>query len=705
MPRLPGKIRQVYAQEFQRRRQFFLVGQFEKDARVGRNGQPGILRQLVLELPCTPSRIAESNHHIARVPGLADRQEDIARRCQADFLIHCQGRLPAPERTVQDESAVGLNRPAEEDRQPGQCCRFERHVDFLEKRGQIHVDRSIDYHTERPLIVVFSNVDQGFGKIRILHRRHGDEKMVSQIDTCHDVCILSPTPGRTKGKSVLESVLVWFRRDLRDIDNTALAEATRRASKVFCAFIFDREILDPLDSKHDRRVEFIRESLVELDQSLRSNGGGLIVRTGLATEEIPHLARVLRVSAVFANRDYEPMAKRRDADVANALKAAGIGFESFKDQVIFEHPEVLSLSERPYTIFTPYKNAWLKRLMESDLMPFDVVPGRFSPGISAPDIPTLEQIGFLPTNLQQLGIAPGMSGAQRTLDDFGGRMENYGAQRDYPAVKGVSYLSVHLRFGTISIRELATRALGAGALAGQDGAATWLAELIWREFYFMILDCFPHVVGHAFKPEFDQIRWEDDEHAKALYSAWCAGRTGFPLVDAAMRQLNASGYMHNRLRMVTASFLTKDLGIDWRWGEAYFARQLNDFDLSANNGGWQWAASSGCDAQPYFRIFNPVAQSERFDPQGRFIRLYLPELSRVPDRFIHAPWRMSPREQEDCGVIIGRDTPAPIVDHETARRQTLERYSVVRKGGGAAPQTPQSGAEAPLPDTVFRDTD
>ena len=504
---------------------------------------------------------------------------------------------------------------------------------------------------------------------------------------------------------MLESVLVWFRRDLRDIDNAALAEATRRGGKVFCAFVFDREILDTLDSKHDRRVEFIRESLIELDESLRSNGGGLIARTGRATEEIPRLAKALRVSAVFTNRDYEPLAKRRDAEVGNALSAAGIGFESFKDQVIFEHPEVLSLSGRPYTIFTPYKNAWLKRLTESDLIPFRIVPGRLSATDSASDVPPLEQIGFLPTSLRQLGITPGMSGAQSVLDDFGGRIENYRAQRDYPAVKGVSYLSVHLRFGTISIRELATRALDAGALAGQDGAATWLAELIWREFYFMILDCFPHVVDNAFKPEFDRIRWEDGAHAEALYSAWCAGRTGYPLVDAAMRQLNASGYMHNRLRMVTASFLTKDLGIDWRWGEAHFARQLNDFDLSANNGGWQWAASSGCDAQPYFRIFNPVTQSERFDPQGRFIRRYLPELSCVPDRFIHAPWRMSPREQEECGVIIGRDTPAPIVDHETARRATLERYAVVRKADGAARRTPQSGAEAPLPDTVFRDTD
>lgn len=639
------------------------------------------------------------------MPGLADRLEDVARRRQTHFLIHGQRRLPAPERPVQDESAVGLHRPAEEDRQPGQYPGLERHIYFLEKRAQIHVDRPIDYHAERSLIIVLCNVDQGFGKIRILHRRHGDEKMVSQIDACHDARILSPTPGRTKGKSVLESVLVWFRRDLRDIDNTALAEATRRARNVFCAFIFDREILDALHSKRDRRVEFIRESLIELDQSLRSNGGGLIVRSGLATEEIPRLASTLGVAAVFANRDYEPQAKRRDADVANALNAAGVGFESFKDQVVFEHPEVLSLSGRPYTVFTPYKNTWLKRLTDEDLTLFQPDPGKLATAPPITEVPTLEQIGFEPTNLRQLGIVPGMTGARRLLDDFRRRIEDYNTQRDFPAVKGVSYLSVHLRFGTISIRELVSMALGAGALAGKVGAATWLAELIWREFYFAILDCFPHVVDHAFKPEFDRIHWEDGAHANALYSAWCAGRTGFPLIDAAMRQLNTSGYMHNRLRMVTASFLTKDLGIDWRWGEAYFARQLNDFDLAANNGGWQWAASSGCDAQPYFRIFNPVTQSERFDPQGRFIRRYLPELSRVPDRFIHAPWRMSPREQEQCGVFIGRDTHAPIVDHETARRRTLERYAVVRKADGAAPRTARPAPEAPLPDTACRDTD
>ncbi len=529
--------------------------------------------------------------------------------------------------------------------------------------------------------------------------------MVSQIDACHDLRILSPTPGLKKGKTVLKSVLVWFRRDLRSIDNVALAEATRRAERVFCAFFLDTEILDTLNSTLDRRVEFIRDSLIELDQSLRGKGGSLIVRSGQASKEVPRLANTLGVSAVFANRDYEPQAKRRDLDVAKALNAAGIDFESFKDQVIFEHPEVLSLSGRPFTIFTPYKNAWLKRLTDGDLTPFHAEAGKLAAAHSTSEMPTLEQIGFESTNLRQLGIAPGMSGARTLLNDFRGRIEDYRTQRDFPAVKGVSYLSVHLRFGTISIRELATLALATGALSGREGAATWLAELIWRDFYFMILDCFPHVVDRAFKPEFDRIRWEDSAHSQTLYSAWCDGRTGFPLVDAAMRQLNTSGYMHNRLRMVTASFLIKDLGIDWRRGEAYFARQLNDFDLSANNGGWQWAASSGCDAQPYFRIFNPVTQSERFDPQGQFIRRYLPELSLVPDRFIHAPWRMSPREQEECGVIIGRDTPAPIVDHETARRRTLERYAAVKNADGVAPQTPQPSAGVRLPDTACQDTD
>ena len=285
-------------------------------------------------------------------------------------------------------------------------------------------------------------------------------------------------------------------------------------------------------------------------------------------------------------------------------------------------------------------------------------------------VPTLEQIGFGATDLEKIGIRPGMSGARTLWDDFcAGRIARYGALRDFPAVKGVSYLSVHLRFGTLSIRELVRTAVA-------EEASAWLNELIWRDFYFMILDHFPHVVGHAFKREYDTIRWAD---WPAGLAAWQAGRTGYPLVDAAMRQLNHCGWMHNRLRMVVASFLSKDLGLDWRWGERHFAEQLNDFDLSANNGGWQWAASSGCDAQPYFRIFNPVAQSEKFDPEGKFIRRYVPELAAVPNKHIHAPWRMERSEQEAIGVVIGRDYPAPIVDHAQAREETLARYAVVKK--------------------------
>ncbi|MFZ4538157.1 cryptochrome/photolyase family protein [Propionivibrio sp.] len=482
---------------------------------------------------------------------------------------------------------------------------------------------------------------------------------------------------------MLDSVLVWFRRDLRASDHAALCEGLRRARRVYCAFIFDSEILDALPARTDRRVEFIRESLVELETALRQRGGALIVRHAWATSEIPRLASELGVTAVFTNRDYEPQAKTRDATVAAALGTLGIGFESFKDQAIFDGPEVLTQAGRPCTVFTPYKNTWLKRLTDDDLAQHATENGRLVSSPCATGVPSLEEIGFCPTDLHQVGIVPGMSGARRLVDDFRKRIACYREQRDYPAIKGVSYLSVHLRFGTVSIRELVSLALANGAMAGVEGAATWLSELIWRDFYFMILDRFPHVVENSFKPEYDKVVWEQGEHAERLFAAWCEARTGYPLVDAAMRQLNSTGFMHNRLRMVVASFLSKDLGIDWRRGEAWFARQLNDFDLSANNGGWQWAASSGCDAQPYFRIFNPVTQSGRFDPDGRFIRRYLPELASVPNKFIHAPWRMNAAEQSACGVIVGRDTPTPLVEHGEARRLTLARYAVVKRAAAA----------------------
>ena len=465
------------------------------------------------------------------------------------------------------------------------------------------------------------------------------------------------------------NALVWFRRDLRDYDHAALSAALAEAHRVYCVFVFDTQILDLLSSRHDRRIHFIHESLLELDAALRAKGGGLIVRHGRAETEIPELAKELDVVAVFTNRDYEPAAKLRDAAVAETLKSSGIAFYNLKDQVIFDHDEVLTQAGKPFTVFTPYKNAWLKRLTVRDSVSYPC-NGNLA-GSDLAGVPSLAQIGFITTDMREVGIQPGMSGARALWDDFcDGRIKRYGALRDFPAIKGVSYLSVHLRFGTLSIRELVRT-------AHQAEADVWLSELIWRDFYFMILDRFPQVgLGQAFKPDYDAIQWADWPEG---FKAWCEGRTGYPLVDAAMRQLNHCGWMHNRLRMVVASFLTKDLGIDWRLGEKYFAEQLNDFDLSANNGGWQWAASSGCDAQPYFRIFNPVTQSEKFDAEGKFIRRYVPELAKVANKYIHAPWQMGRIEQEAIGVIIGRDYPPPIVDHAQARDKTLARYAVVKK--------------------------
>ena len=478
---------------------------------------------------------------------------------------------------------------------------------------------------------------------------------------------------------MLDSVLVWFRRDLRDNDHAALAEALRRARRVFCVFVFDRDILDGLPTRADRRVEFIRESLIELDQALRRRGGALLVRHASATGEIPRLAGELGVSAVFANRDYEPQAKQRDARIADTLAARGICFEVFKDQVLFDGVEVLTQAGRPFSVYTPYRNAWLKRLGEDDLAAHDTSRGTLAALPAARGIPSLAEIGFQTTDLSTLGVLPGMSGGQQRLEAFRAHILRYKDLRDFPALDGTSGLSVDLRFGTLSIRQLASMAVSAGALAGVEGAACWLSELIWRDFYTMILDHFPHVAERAFKPEFDAVLWEQGEQAELHLAAWCAGRTGYPLVDAALRQLNNTGFMHNRLRMLVASFLSKDLGIDWRRGEAYFARQLIDFDLASNNGGWQWAASSGCDAQPYFRIFNPLSQSERFDADGAFIRRFLPELRSVPEKFIHAPWRMTPLEQAACGVFVGQHTPLPLVDHAAARQRTLQRYAAIKQ--------------------------
>jgi deoxyribodipyrimidine photo-lyase len=487
--------------------------------------------------------------------------------------------------------------------------------------------------------------------------------------------------------TAIDAALVWLRRDLRVDDHAALHHALLAARRVWCVFVFDREILDPLQ-RTDRRVEFIVDSLAALDHRLAelgrlhgTTGVRLIVRHGHASNEITALARQLRVQAVYASHDDDPAALARDAQVRGQLAHDGISLHTGKDHVVFERCEVMTGAGSPYGVFTPYKNAWLKRLTEADLAPFAVTDSAMRlaplPDEVACGPRTLPAIGFQPTNLAFLKMLPGEAGGQELLADFLGRIDAYADARNFPAVKGPSYLSTHLRFGTVSIRQLAREAQ-ALARAGSRGAETWLAELVWRDFYHQVLHHHPHVVERSYRPEYDRIVWEHGAAADEAFNAWCEGRTGYPLVDAAMAQINRTGYMHNRLRMVVASFLVKDLGIDWRRGERYFAEKLNDFDLAANNGGWQWASSSGCDAQPYFRIFNPVSQSEKFDPDGRFIRRYLPQLAKLPDAALHAPWTARPIDLAAAGVELGRDYPLPIVAHDLARERTLQRYAVVK---------------------------
>ncbi|TWI64211.1 deoxyribodipyrimidine photo-lyase [Pseudoduganella lurida] len=478
--------------------------------------------------------------------------------------------------------------------------------------------------------------------------------------------------------------LVWFRRDLRAFDHAALHHALRAGGPVHCVFVFDKPILAGLP-RDDRRVAFLHASLAELAQELETLGGHLVVLHDDARDAIPALARQLNVAAVHAAEDYDPAAIARDSAVAAALQADGRTLHLHKDQVIFAKEEVLSRVGKPLSVFTPYKKSWLRRLEAEPeaLAPWHVEPhaAAFAPGASP--LPSLQDIGFAGADLAAVGIVPGMEGGAALFEAFQPHLADYGTARDYPELDATSRLSLHLRFGTVSIRHLVRTVmqLSARGQAG-EGGATWLSELIWREFYQQILYFNPQVVEASFKPAYDRVAWETGAAADELFAAWCEGRTGFPLVDAAMVQLNTTGFMHNRLRMVTASFLCKDFGIDWRRGERYFALRLNDYELASNNGGWQWAASSGCDAQPFFRIFNPVTQSERFDKDGAFIRRYLPVLAALPSKQIHAPWLH--------GGVPGY--PAPLVDHAEARQRTLERFEVVK--GKAAEDVTASGEDA-----------
>lgn len=451
------------------------------------------------------------------------------------------------------------------------------------------------------------------------------------------------------------SSLCWIRRDLRLHDHAALSHALEHGETTL-VFVFDPHILDKLKNKEDRRITFIYQSLVEIETELKKHGSSIIIKYGNPEEIIPKLAQELEVDTVFSNRDYEPYAKERDEKVKKKLK--DIRFEQFKDSVFFEKEEVLTGSDTVYKVFTPYKNKWLEKFQYISDFECDLKNLRkFKNPESILSTDWYKKIGFTETPALLTG---GSSHGLKRLKDFSSIMHDYKTARDFPAIEGTSYLSVYIRHGNISVRDM----LRVGTSEKTLGAKTWVSEIVWRDFYQMILDAFPQVEKGPFKPEYGKIKWIG---SKDDFKAWCEGRTGFPLVDAAMRCFNATGLMHNRLRMVVASFLCKTLLVNWQDGEKYFAENLLDYDLAANNGGWQWSSSTGCDAQPYFRIFNPYSQSKKFDPDGEFIRQWVPEIAHLSKKDIHQP-----------DEISAPDYYSPIVSYETNRRRALMMYSVVK---------------------------
>ncbi len=419
----------------------------------------------------------------------------------------------------------------------------------------------------------------------------------------------------------------WFRRDLRLEDNTALYHALRSPYPVLPVFIFDPEILNQLPDKEDRRVSFIHQTITNIDADLRKHRSSFYVVYDKVKDAFHKILDEFEVKEIFTNHDYEPYAIDRDLNVKQLAEARGIKFHSFKDQVIFERSEILKSDGSPYTVFTPYSKRW--RHLYSELKP-EVFPSEKHLSsllqTTSDKLPSLNEMGF---QYVEPGLPP--------LNLNEATLINYHQTRNLPALKGTSQASPYLRFGTVSIRQLVK--------AAYKWNETWLSELIWREFFMMILYHFPHVVSQSFKKKYDNIPWRNNEKE---FDLWCRGETGYPIVDAGMRQLNESGWMHNRVRMIVAGFLTKHLLIDWRWGEAYFAQKLLDYELSSNNGNWQWAAGSGCDSAPYFRIFNPTSQTLKFDPDLSYIKTWIKDFNKY-----HVP---------------------PIVEHEFARKRALEVY-------------------------------
>ncbi len=472
----------------------------------------------------------------------------------------------------------------------------------------------------------------------------------------------------------------WFRRDLRLHDNPALLAAVHAGTTALIPlFILDDTILAAARTGA-ARTAFMLDSLRALDVALRAHGSRLIIRRGPTLEVLRALVDETRATLVTWNRDYTPFATRRDTAVADMLAARGVAMQQCKDAVLFERDEILSGSQKPYTVYTPYAKVWRARV--AALGP--VLDARPLPALAAPPadladegIPEPAALGI--TLTQQIPLGGEREGLARLESFARARITAYDEARNFPAVPGTSRLSAYLRFGCVAplacLRAALAAADAATTPAARTGADTWIGELAWRDFYYQILVNFPHVLRGAFRPQYDAVQWE---HHDEYFAAWQAGRTGYPIVDAAMRQLEREAWMHNRSRMIVASFLTKDLLIDWRRGELHFMRRLVDGDHASNNGGWQWAAGTGTDAQPFFRIFNPISQGEKFDPQGEYVRRYLPELQRVPAKYIHAPWTMPAAEQARCGVIIGRDYPAPIVDHATQRNRALALYRAAR---------------------------
>jgi deoxyribodipyrimidine photo-lyase len=434
-------------------------------------------------------------------------------------------------------------------------------------------------------------------------------------------------------KKKQEVAVFWFRRDLRLEDNTGLSEALRSPWPVLPLFLFDTEILEKLDEPADARVEFIHRTVLELDRKLRAAGSALLVRHGRPSEVFAQLLEENQLRAVYTNHDYEPQAIARDRAVEALLAKRGVELKTFKDQVVFERKDVVKDDGNPYTVFTPYSKKWRAKLTAADVAERDC--RELSEKVlkyQAPAPPTLEALGFKETGREF--PAPVVD---RKL------LARYGEVRDFPAEPGTTRLGIHLRFGTVSARELVKAAQA-------SKAETWLGELIWREFFMQILANFPHVATGPFRPEYARIKWRNNQKE---FERWCKGETGVPIVDAGMRELNATGFMHNRVRMITASFLVKQLLIDWRWGEAYFAKKLLDYDLAANNGNWQWVAGCGCDAAPYFRVFNPEIQAKKFDRDGKYVKLWVPEVATL--RY-----------------------PEPMVDLKTARVRALQAYAVVK---------------------------